>query len=114
MSNVANASIKTFGPAAPQADFVSSSEQLITLTIGQLQDLIAQGNAAYYIRNAAEIADVIYSAMETFDEAVTLHPDRGTCLRSSLRDALLKNGGDPVQGIEIIEAHVRKAVEALK
>jgi type I site-specific restriction endonuclease len=42
MSEIANASIKTFGPAAPQADFVQSSEQLITLTIGQLQDLITQ------------------------------------------------------------------------
>ena len=40
MSKIANASIKAFGPAAPQVDFVQSSEQLITFTIGQLQDLI--------------------------------------------------------------------------
>jgi uncharacterized membrane protein len=42
MDNVALAHIKTFGPAAPQADFESPSEQLITLTIGQLQDVIIQ------------------------------------------------------------------------
>jgi hypothetical protein len=113
MTNVVNTRIKAFGKS-PKVNFVSPSEQLITLTIGQLQELVAQGIAAYYIRNAVEIADVIYSAMETFDEAVTLLPDRGACLRSSLRDALLTDGGDPVQGIRIIEAHVRKAVEALQ
>ena len=41
MSEKANASINTFGKS-PKADFVQSSEQLITLTIGQLSDLIAQ------------------------------------------------------------------------
>jgi uncharacterized coiled-coil protein SlyX len=41
MSNVANASINTFGNS-PKVDFVPTSEQLITLTIGQLQDLVTQ------------------------------------------------------------------------
>ena len=41
MDNVALAHIKTFG-ATPKAESVSPSEQLITLTIGQLQDLIMQ------------------------------------------------------------------------
>jgi septal ring factor EnvC (AmiA/AmiB activator) len=41
MSDVANARINTFGPS-PKADFVSTSEQLITLTYGQLQDLVIQ------------------------------------------------------------------------
>jgi len=41
MSEIANARINTFGKS-PKADFVSSSEQLITLTIGQLSDLITQ------------------------------------------------------------------------
>jgi len=39
MLNVANARINTFGPS-PKADFVPPSEQLITLTYGQLQELI--------------------------------------------------------------------------
>ena len=39
MDNVATAKIKAFGNS-PKADFVSPSEQLITLTIGQLQDLL--------------------------------------------------------------------------
>ena len=41
MSEIANASINTFGKS-PKADFVLLSEQLITLTIGQLQDIIIQ------------------------------------------------------------------------
>jgi hypothetical protein len=39
MDNVANASINSFGPS-PKAGFVPPSEQLITLTYGQLQELI--------------------------------------------------------------------------
>jgi len=41
MIEVANARIKAFGKS-PKADFVSSSDQLITLTIGQLHDLVTQ------------------------------------------------------------------------
>ena len=41
MDNVATASIKAFGQS-PKADFVSTSEQLITLTYGQLQDLVTK------------------------------------------------------------------------
>jgi len=41
MSEIASAMINTFGKS-PKADFVSPSEQLITLTIGQLQNLITQ------------------------------------------------------------------------
>jgi hypothetical protein len=41
MSEIANASINTFGKS-PKADFVLLSEQLITLTIGQLQDIVIQ------------------------------------------------------------------------
>jgi len=41
MTNLANASINTFGPS-PKVGFESHSEQLITLTYGQLQDLITQ------------------------------------------------------------------------
>jgi hypothetical protein len=41
MNNVASARINTFGPS-PKAGFESPSEQLITLTYGQLQDLIVQ------------------------------------------------------------------------
>jgi len=41
MTEVASANINTFGPS-PKADFESPSEQLITLTYGQLQGLIVQ------------------------------------------------------------------------
>jgi uncharacterized membrane protein len=39
MSEIASASINTFG-ISPKADFVPTSEQLITLTFSQLQDLV--------------------------------------------------------------------------
>jgi hypothetical protein len=41
MSEIASARINTFGPSL-KADFVPTSEQLITLTYGQLQDLVTQ------------------------------------------------------------------------
>ena len=41
MDNVASAKINSFG-TSPKADFVSPSDRLITLTIGQLQDLVTQ------------------------------------------------------------------------
>ena len=41
MIDVVNTRIKAFG-ISPKTDFVSSSEQLITLTIGQLQDIVIQ------------------------------------------------------------------------
>jgi DNA-directed RNA polymerase sigma subunit (sigma70/sigma32) len=41
MSEIANASINTFG-ISPKADFVPPSEQLVTLTYGQLSDLVTQ------------------------------------------------------------------------
>ena len=41
MIDVVDTRIKAFGKT-PKAGFVSPSEQLITLTIGQLQDLITQ------------------------------------------------------------------------
>jgi hypothetical protein len=41
MIDVVDTRIKAFG-TSPKADFVSSSDQLITLTIGQLQDIVIQ------------------------------------------------------------------------
>ena len=41
MTDVVNTRIKAFGKS-PKANFVSPSEQLITLTIGQLQELVTQ------------------------------------------------------------------------
>jgi hypothetical protein len=42
MSEIASASINSFAPVAQQNDFVPPSEQLIVLSVGQLQDLITQ------------------------------------------------------------------------
>jgi uncharacterized protein YigA (DUF484 family) len=42
MLEVATASINTFGSESPKADFVPHSDQLISLTYAQLQDLIRE------------------------------------------------------------------------
>ncbi len=42
MSEIALASLNTFGKVSPKADFVPPAEQLITLTYSQLQDLVTQ------------------------------------------------------------------------
>jgi hypothetical protein len=51
MDNVASASINKFASDSMQTDFVPTSEQLITLTYGQLSDLITQA-----VTNAVEKA----------------------------------------------------------
>jgi hypothetical protein len=112
MIEVAEA-IKSFLPEEQQkADPVPPSEEpVFALTASQLQGLITQRIAAYYIHNAEEITELVYSAMETFDRAVLLLPAVGrTHLRSSLQEALLKDGRDPYHGIKIIEAHTKAAI----
>lgn len=68
MSNVASARINTFG-ISPKADFVPSSEQLITLTIGQLQDIVAQAveKAIQPLQDRIEAQD---ARMATQDEKI--------------------------------------------
>jgi DNA-binding MarR family transcriptional regulator len=48
MSEIASASINSFGTTSPKADFVPPPEQLITLTFGQLEDLITQATEPLY------------------------------------------------------------------
>jgi hypothetical protein len=69
MSNVANARINTFGNS-PKANFVSPSEQLITLTIGQLQDIVIQAveKAIQPLQDCIESQDVRIAAQ---DEKIT-------------------------------------------
>jgi hypothetical protein len=60
MLNVAVASINTFGPS-PKVDFVPPSDQLITLTYGQLQDLIREA-----------VSDAVAPMQERLDRLETL------------------------------------------
>ena len=56
MIDVVDTRIKAFGKS-PKADFVSPSEQLITLTIGQLQELVTQAVAKAIEPLQAELSD---------------------------------------------------------
>ncbi len=69
MSNVANASINTFGPS-PKADFVPPSEQLITLTYAQLQDLVTQAVEKAIQPLQAEVSD-LKATVASQDEKIT-------------------------------------------
>ena len=110
MSNLANASINTFGPS-PKAGFESPSEQLIVLTYAQLQDLIVQAvqplqeriktledeaealkafQKAYYERFSGDILDhgQRLKRLEKVDPQ-PLQKDRGDVLRA----LIAANGG---------------------
>ena len=116
MSKLADANINSLSSSEMQADFVPPSEQLVTLTYGQLQDLV-RGRIVLecYIHNAEKLTNIISSAMETFERAVELLPAGYERAKSSLREDLLKNGkGDPIEGIKIIQAHTQMIVEALQ
>jgi len=63
MNKIANAGINTFGTTAPKADFVS--EQLITLTLGQLQDIVAQA-----VEKAIQPLQARVSALEAAQETL--------------------------------------------
>jgi TolA-binding protein len=67
MSEIANARINTFGKS-PKADFVSPSrDQLITLTIGQLQDLITQAveKAIQPLQDRVESLEATITSLDT-------------------------------------------------
>ena len=70
MSEIASARINTFG-ISPKADFVSPSEQLITLTIGQLQDLITRA------------IQPLQDEVETLKATVTRQDEKITALEST-------------------------------
>jgi hypothetical protein len=74
MSEIANARINTFG-TSPKADFVSPSEQLITLTIGQLQDLINQA--------VEKAIQPLQDEVESFRATVTRQDEKIVTLEST-------------------------------
>ena len=71
MDNVASAKINTFGNS-PKANFVSPSEQLITLTIGQLQDLIKQAVEKAIQPLQDEVVALRYESDRVREEIATL------------------------------------------
>ena len=74
MSEIASAKINSFGKS-PKADFVSPSEQLITLTIGQLQDLITQA--------VEKAIQPLQDEVESFRATVTRQDEKIVALEST-------------------------------
>ena len=66
MTDVVNTRIKAFGNS-PKDGFVSPSEQLITLTIGQLQDIVTQAveKAIQPLQDRIESMDDTIAALDT-------------------------------------------------
>jgi len=53
--------------------------------------------------------------MDAIDAAADLLPPKQKAeLEGSLRDALLKSGGDPRAGLDILKDHLKKARELLR
>lgn len=65
--------------------------------------------------DASEYADAVSFLMDVIDISSDLLPSNQKAeLKESLRDALLKSGGDPRADIEILRIHLRKAKELLR
>ena len=74
MSEIALAKINTFGNS-PKANFVSPSEQLITLTIGQLQELVTKA--------VAKAIQPLQDEVESFRATVTRQDEKIAALEST-------------------------------
>jgi hypothetical protein len=74
MDNLVDTRIKAFGKS-PKADFVSSSEQLITLTIGQLQDVIIQA--------VEKAIQPLQDEVESFRSIITRQDEKIAALEST-------------------------------
>ena len=87
MDNIASANINTFGPS-PKADFVPTSEQLITLTYGQLQDLVTKAieKAIKPLQDEiAQIKDIINIYIDPNPEALDPRSPYYDALRASTK-----------------------------
>jgi hypothetical protein len=65
--------------------------------------------------SASEYAELISFLMDAIDAAADLLPSKQRAeLKGSLRDSLLKSGGDPRAGLGILKDHLKKARELLR
>jgi hypothetical protein len=105
MDKVANASIKTFGPTAPQADFVPTDDPILELPISELQGLL---NEMVLTHN--QIA-------ETVRDAGILRGRELARMVTRTSDSL-KATRSPIEKLQLINAYIRQLLtkirEALK
>ncbi|OPY50863.1 MAG: hypothetical protein A4E48_01726 [Methanosaeta sp. PtaU1.Bin060] len=92
MTKLASASINTFGPS-PKVGFESHSEQLITLTYGQLQDLIVQA--------IQEALQPLQDRISSLEDRVTGLQEENAALRAKL--ASLEKDRDVLSDNQLIQ-----------
>jgi hypothetical protein len=120
MSEIANARIKTFGPAAPQADFVPTSEQLITLTIGQLQDLITQAVTRAIQPLQDEVSQLRATIARQDEKISTLESTQDTQAENQLiqlrlvNDLRTKKGLPPAEATQKTQDHITEIAKILE
>jgi len=105
MSEIANARIKTFGPATPQADFVSPDDPILEIPLSELQGLLNEMILTYN-----QIA-------ETVRDAGILRGRELARMVTRASDSL-KATRSPIEKLQLINAYIRQLLtkirEALK
>ena len=131
MTDVVNTRIKAFG-TSPKTDFVSPSEQLITLTIGQLQDLVTQAvektiqplqdrissledkTAALEEENAALIATQETQADNQFIQLQLIHDLRGAAKKEVQPGNKTKDRAKRINNYMLSRSDHKASFEALR
>jgi hypothetical protein len=101
MSNVADASINTFGPAAPQADFVPPYEPILEIPLSELQGLLNEMILTYN-----QIA-------ETVRDAGILRGRELARLVTRASDSL-KATRSPIEKLQLLNAYIRQLLTKIR
>jgi len=133
MSNVADASINTFGPAAPQVDFVPPDDPILEIPLSELQGLLNEmiltyNQIAETVRDAGilrgrELARLVTRASDSL-KATRSPIEKLQLLNAYIRQLLTKiretlksrpaEGGKVVQVLSKIQARAIQIVEYVK
>ena len=120
MEVVDTTQINTFGSKPPKADFVPTSEQLITLTISQLQDLITQAvtKAVQPLRD--EVSQLRATVARQDEKIATLGSTQDTQAENQLiqlrliNDLRTKKGLPPAEATQKTQDHITEIAHILE
>jgi hypothetical protein len=101
MSEIANARIKTFGPAAPQADFVSPDDPILEIPLSELQGLLNEMTLTY---NQVAI---------TISDAGILRGRELSKMTTKANDSL-KATHSPVEKLQLLNAYIRQLLAKIR
>ena len=113
-------SINTFGTTSPKADFVPTSEQLITLTIGQLQDLITQAVTRAIQPLQDEVSQLRATIARQDEKISTLESTQDTQAENQLiqlrliNDLRTKKGLPPAEATQKTKDHITEIAHILE